>query len=452
MSAWTPTVEVLFNEVWFEAAVLSPVPAGINTVFEDGSRAIVPFVEEALRIRPLSESIFDDNHQADGRVGFVDGLNNPVRYPTKFFESGTSSMGELIGDDTTVCPICQEEFDDHSSGSQAPLTPACCGNSVCRACVISFHAAKQDAIKNRIKHFPCLTCNHPKAFNIECLPAPNRGYLRLVTVAKELVKHVSRIDAASQVQQQRPEELLKDLSQQRLKGAPPDNSLTQSAADSRQSQIDTAVGTALAAQARLESTARATAVSDALSKREKTEKVARRLAVSAALEVQKKDMDEDLTAALKAQLVIERQTLEKAVKEAIEGSEAHAAITRDGAVNTAVASALKTQKQQEDARMEEFAEANAAAAKTQAALEATARTEAITDALSLRGNIEKVARRRALQKHENNLNSSLTAALEARKDVELQEREMAVTEAVAATRAQEKVTWSVAVDAAVDLA
>jgi hypothetical protein len=57
---------------------------------------------------------------------------------------------------------------------------------VCREFVTKFHSAKQENTHIRIKHFPCLSCNMPKALNIEKLPAPHHGFLAMISLARRL--------------------------------------------------------------------------------------------------------------------------------------------------------------------------------------------------------------------------------------------------------------------------
>jgi len=103
-------------------------------------------------------------------------IEDPTMDPSKLLET-------QAWEDNSVCPICCKPFDvtDLLNAERAPVTAPCCGRIVCRTCIISFHAAKQDAIANRsIKFIPCLLCNSEKSLHKDKLPAPHLGFVALI--------------------------------------------------------------------------------------------------------------------------------------------------------------------------------------------------------------------------------------------------------------------------------
>jgi hypothetical protein len=98
-------------------------------------------------------------------------------------------------EDSTLCHICYEPFDvvDLSKAERAPITAPCCGQTACRKCINSFFAAKQEAITNRIKFFPCLLCNSEKSFHKEKLPAPHLGYVALIAAVRNFQSEIQRL-------------------------------------------------------------------------------------------------------------------------------------------------------------------------------------------------------------------------------------------------------------------
>ena len=103
--------------------------------------------------------------------------------------------GHRAWEDCTLCHICYEPFDvvDLSKAERAPITAPCCGQTACRKCINSFHAAKQEAIANRIKFFPCLLCNSEKSLHKDKLPAPHLGFVALITAFQNFQSDIQRL-------------------------------------------------------------------------------------------------------------------------------------------------------------------------------------------------------------------------------------------------------------------
>jgi len=98
-------------------------------------------------------------------------------------------------EDNFLCHICYDPFDvtDLLKAERAPITAPCCGQTACRKCINSFHAAKQEAIANRIKFFPCLLCNSEKSLHKDKLPAPHLGFVALITAYQNFQSEIERL-------------------------------------------------------------------------------------------------------------------------------------------------------------------------------------------------------------------------------------------------------------------
>jgi hypothetical protein len=179
----------------------------------------------------------------------------------------------LSADSTTVCPICLDPFDDSAPGPKAPITPSCCGNTVCRECVIKFHSAKQENTQTRLKNFPCLSCNMPKALNIEHLPAPHVSFLTMVSFMRSLrAKAALVLELMHQESTNLAKErsLQADVHSQEIKDAL--SSREQEEQLARQRAVDRAVESALKGRIEKETALRVEAISGALAIRAEEER------------------------------------------------------------------------------------------------------------------------------------------------------------------------------------
>ena len=75
------------------------------------------------------------------------------------------------------CSMCKEQFTVVASSMHAPIATSCCGQNVCRSCVVDFIGTEKKASRTRRSVFPCLMCKHPRSLESDKFPAPNHGFL-----------------------------------------------------------------------------------------------------------------------------------------------------------------------------------------------------------------------------------------------------------------------------------
>jgi hypothetical protein len=404
------------------------------------------------------------------------------------FESAKSIAALFDDGSTTMCTICHEQFDDHSTGLQAPIAPACCGVASCRACVVTFHAAKQEAsTNNRIKFFPCLSCNVPKALQIEKLPVPHQGFLRLLSVTKELAGQVTglesspKIEASSDADKNTCEEVLRqragDSQQQRFsEGAFFSN-------EALQLKIEEAVANALAVQAESNSEAlfsreqrekldrqrivaealqaqaeqlaereeisQKKAIDAALEDRRKNELLEQKKAVNKALQVQAEQLAEREKKTRKKQRETELLEREREVNKAVRMTREREALSRGKRIATAVDAALKDVMTllAKTSKRAEFAESEIAKVKAEAAFSA-AELEREKSRLRAKSESKSASRDVALEE-------VMAALAETSRRVEHAESNSATAEAQAASISAElerEKARAKSLEAAVDIA